>query len=245
MPKARTELPIEPKPRTEVPHLFGRGMRDRLLMTLAVNDRPLYLSELTRALGSDMTKVRKTLKILTEMGIVSDTHSGNLNVRYIALNPAFPGYPALLRLLRVLDRKWPQPRLPKPARTAERLALRGVKVTGPARLRNIDNLFYSPPRTRTLLTIAAMGDTDVTDIVGTLGLGNVSVWNVVNQLQREGVIRSIVKGRRRALELDPTFPAARELRLFLKQLVAVTEEYAGLARLSMRRPNSPRFSCQR
>jgi hypothetical protein len=54
-----------------------------------------------------------------------------------------------------------------------------------------------------------------------------------------------VRGRRRALKLDPRYPAAEELRLFLQRLVLVTEEYEGLARLSTRRLKSPRFVTER
>ena len=244
MPKARTELPIPRKPKGEVPHLFGRGMRDRLLMMLAVHDRPLYVTEIALTLASDVSKVRKTLHVLHDMGIVADAWPRE-NCRYVALNAAFPAYLPLLRLLRVLEQRWPQPRLGKPARTAERVALRGLNIVGNSEVRDLDNLFYSPPRTRALLTIAAMVTTDVTDIERTLGLDRRSAWNVVNALQREGVIRSVLRGRRRALELDPDYPAAPELRRFLRRLVVVTEEYEGLARLSTRRPDGPRFVTDR
>ena len=59
--QARTDLPISPKPQGQPPHLFGYGLRDRLLMTLAVNDRPLYITELTALLGTWHSKIDQTL----------------------------------------------------------------------------------------------------------------------------------------------------------------------------------------
>jgi len=213
-------------------------------MLLAVNDRPLALAELCRALSSDQRKVRNTLAVLTELGVVANAFPAP-NYRFIALNRAFPAYPPLLRLLRVLERDCPQERLGKPPRTAERLALRGLNVVGSSELRNLDRLFHTPGRTRVLLYIAAADSTDVSDVCRTMGYDNISVWNVANHWQREGVIRSRILGRRRVLELDPAYSAATELRRFLNRLVVVTEEYAALANLSTRNPKTKRYVCDR
>jgi DNA-binding transcriptional ArsR family regulator len=121
--RARTELPVPPKPKRQPPHLFGRGLRDRLLMTLAVADRPLYVTELADALGSDLSKVRKAVNALKEVGILADSRC-SAGARYIALNARHPAHLPLLRLLRVLEHHWPQPRFSKPWRKAERLGLR-------------------------------------------------------------------------------------------------------------------------
>jgi DNA-binding Lrp family transcriptional regulator len=246
MPRARTELAVPQKPPGQVPHIFGRGVRDRLLMTLAVNARPLYVSELARLLSCAPSKMRKTVKVLEATNIISSKFVSP-SLRFIGLNRDFPGYLRLVRFLRVLETHYPQERVGKPKRTAERLALRGLNLSGNGCLAvtDIDRLFYSSVRTRTLLTVVAVGDTDVRDIQTTVGLDHRSIWNAVNHWQREGIIRSVVRGRRRALELDPRFPAAEELRLFLQRLVVVTEEYEGLARLSTRRRASPRFVAER
>jgi hypothetical protein len=245
MPKAKTELSIPTKPPGQVPHLFGRGVRDRLLMMLAVHDRPLYIAELGKALNSDPMKIRKTVKVLVDLGVVVTACAGPLNVRYVGLNRGFAAYPWLLRLLRALESRYPQPRLSLPQRPSERRALRRLRMSDTKRSGNIDRLFYSVAHTRTLLTIVAMEETDAADIFSTVALVRNSVRNSFEYLQREGVIHSVIKGRRRVVSLDPGFPAARELRLFLRRLVTLNEEYAGYARLSMRNPESKRFGAVR
>lgn len=222
-------------------------MRDQLLMLLAVNRRPIYVAELERMLGSDNRKIRNTLKTLLACGLVlRDTHSSG--ARYVWLNREFPGYPQLLTLLRKLEQRYPQERVGKPKRRAERLALRDLSRcgnAGPFYGRQLDRLFYSEVRTRVLLGIAATADTDVRDLCRTLGLDARSTWNAANHWQREGIVKSIVRGRRRALELDSDFFAARELRLFLHAVIRHVGDYAVRARYSTRNPSSPMFVARR
>ncbi len=243
MPKATTNLPIARKPQDEPPHIFGRGMRDRLLMTLAANRRPLYVAELVEALGSDQRKIRKTLAVLAKCGLVVRDKKSKSG-RFVALNRMHPAYRELLTLLRAMERRCPQRRFGKPERVAERLLLRNLKMpwnAGPFHVTDYDLIFYSKVRTRTLLAIAASTTTDVTDIQRTFIEKKRSVWNAVNHWQREGVVRSVVDGRRRALELDPGWFAAKEVRAFLRALRRATGEYDRFATLSTRRPDSPRF----
>ena len=242
--RARIDLPIPPKPKHQEPHIFGRGLRDRLLMTLAAADRPVYVTELAEALGSDPSKLRKTVVALIALGILADGQC-SAGARYVGLNVRHPAYPPLRRLLGALERRWPQPRFGKPRRVAERLGLRGLVLRGIRPPQNVDLLFYSGPRTRALLAVAAMGSTDVTDLIETLGLDRRSAWNVVNHWQREGVVRSVIIGRRRAVELDPAFYAAAELRRFLKRLIVIYDENLALAELSIRLPTSRRFVTER
>lgn len=136
----------------------------------------------------------------------------------------------------------------KPLRKAERFALRDlllVPCDDELRAIDLDHLFFTPTRSRVLLGIAAMPDTDVTDLAKTLGLDNHTVWNAANHWQQEGLVRSMVIGRRRALDLNPKYVAARELRLFLRRLVYSTEEYAVLASLSTRNVNSSLYVARR
>ncbi|HEV2738711.1 MAG TPA: hypothetical protein VGU66_09045 [Candidatus Elarobacter sp.] len=223
-------------------------------MTLAVNDRPLYITELVQMLGTWHSKVDQTLVPLEAVGIVTSRfHTPSL--RWVALNTAFPAYREGLRLFRRLEESWPQQRAGKPRRRGERTALSqlrrtpGRRATLPSSGRlaaaQTDRLFYSKPGSRALLAIAAMGQTDVVDLHETVGMDRRSAWNVANRWQREGIIRSVRSGRRRVLELDPAYPAALELRRFLRRLVAVTEEYEALATLSTRRPESLRFTTLR
>lgn len=90
-----------------------------------------------------------------------------------------------------------------------------------------------------------MGSTDVTDIVETVGLDRRGTWNCVNHWQREGVVRSLIVGRRRAVELDPGYVAAAELRRFLVRLTEIYDENLAFAALSTRRPDSRRFVTER
>lgn len=243
MPAANTRLPIPEKPQGQEPHVFGRGMRDRLLMTLAVNRRPLYVAELVELLGSDQKKIRKTLAVLVGCGLVVRDRT-SMSGRFVALNRAFPAYRELLTFLRALDRRWPQPRVGKPERRAERLVLRNLRLPwnpGPFAGTDLDLVFYSKVRTRTLLAIAATKSSDVTDVRSTFVEDKRSVWNAANHWQREGIVRSRVVGRRRALELNPRYFAYRELRDFLKALRRIADEYDRLADMNLRNPRSPRF----
>jgi hypothetical protein len=90
-----------------------------------------------------------------------------------------------------------------------------------------------------------MGSTDVTDLVKTVGLDRRGTWNVVNHWQREGVVRSVIVGRRRAIELNPGYVAAAELRRFLKCLTMIYDENLAFSALSTRRPGSRRFVTDR
>jgi hypothetical protein len=150
--RPRTDLPIPPKPRGQFPHILGQGMRDRLLMTLAVNDRPLYVTELAELLGSWHSKIDQALVPLEQTGIIASTFARN-NLRWVGLNTAFPAYPQAVALLRRLEERWPQTRVDKPRRRAERVALsplrpnpgRRASLPSSARLlaSDVDMLFYS------------------------------------------------------------------------------------------------------
>jgi len=218
-------------------------MRDRLLMMLAVNSRPLYVSELAGFLRSDERKIRNTLSVLIDCGIVVRDKLSSSG-RYLSLNKGLSAYRELLALLQALAVRHPQAVANKPARRAERLALRDLDLiwhVGPYPAATFDRLFYSKVRTRVLLAISATGSTDVTDIDLVFSESKRSVWNAVNHWQREGVVRSRVVGRRRALDLDPTFYAAKELRAFLRAIRRVAGEYDRLAEFSVRKPTSPKF----
>lgn len=184
--RPRTDLPITPKPEGQPPRLFSAlGLRDRLLMTLAVAERPLSVAETAALLGTGHSKVDQVLRPLVRIGIVS-SRMHNASLRWFALNPAWPAHAQAVRLLRRLEERWPQPRPGKPRRRAERLALGllrpdpGRPATLPSSDRlvaaELDDLFYSRVGTRVLLTVAAMVQTDVSDIVTTVGLGRRSIW---------------------------------------------------------------------
>ena len=210
-------------------------------MTLAVN-RPLYIREIAAAIDSEEKKTAKMVGALLEVGAIVCS-KGATGVRYVTLNRDFPAYYELLRLLNVLELHWPQQRFGKPARRAERLALRAAEFPldgDDFPTKRYDRLFGTSVRTRVLLAIAAIGETDVTDLTRLLAMQSRSTWNTANHLQREGLIRSKIKGRRRALELDPDYFAARELSRLLRRL-SRDSEYSVLARFSSRNPDGRHF----
>lgn len=236
----------DPRINGRAPRLFGRGVRDRVLMTLAVNHRPLYVAELVQLLGTNGRKVRKSLAVLETCGLVVRARGTTPGIgRFVRLNQGFPAARELLTLLRALERRCPQPRTACPVRVAERVALRRarrLRNPGPFSTTDLDRIFYSKVRTRSLLAIAASHSTDVSDIAFTFVERRNSVSNAVEHWEREGVVRSVIIGRRRALELDPEYHAANELRLFLKALRRIAGEYDRRARLGLRDPRSPRFT---
>jgi hypothetical protein len=127
--RARADLPVPAKPASEIPHLVGHGLRERILMTLAVNDRPLYVTEMAALLGVWHSKIDQTLVPLERVGVVSSTFAREqpavgspFNPAWPALNPAWPAHPQALRLFRRLEEHWPS-RTSASRRRAERVAL--------------------------------------------------------------------------------------------------------------------------
>lgn len=91
----------------------------------------------------------------------------------MALNTGFPAYLQLLRFLRVLGERFPPVRVGKPRRKAEPFTLHDLLLEPDTRevsAKQLGPLFFFTAETRILLGIAAIGDTDVTDLVGTFNL---------------------------------------------------------------------------
>jgi hypothetical protein len=209
------------RPPSRLPHLFGQGGRDRALIALAVNG-PMHVRALGRAIDSDSRPVWHMVERLIGAGLV--VKRARLGGRkYAALNRGLPTYLPLLRLLLALDRHWPAKRVQQPT---YRWAMPYDEVLCDKQL---DFIFQSPVRSRTLLFIAAVGVTDMTTLYDSLGLGSVSALYAVNHWERQGVVRSRTDGRHRLVRLDPDFVVADELRGFLESLVQNSQEYKDLA----------------
>jgi hypothetical protein len=70
-----SDLLISLKPMACGCRLFGYGLRDRILMTLAVNDRPLYVAELADVLRTWHSKVDQArLRRFRELGLYQKGH---------------------------------------------------------------------------------------------------------------------------------------------------------------------------
>jgi len=208
---------------SRLPHLFGRGGRDRALIALAVNG-PMHVRELARVIGSDSHKTFDMVEGLRQAGVVVKRDVPGYR-KTVALNRCLDwAYWKLRDLLFALDAHWPAGRLEGRIQPREMWG-EAVEVLGADQL---DRLFQSPVRSRTLLFVAAVGVTDMTTLIETLGLGSVSALYAVNHWEREGVVRSRVVGRHRLVSLDPGFVVAQELGNFLVALVQKSPEYLAL-----------------
>jgi hypothetical protein len=209
------------KPRRELPHIFGRGGRDRVLICLAVNG-PLTVRELARAIKADAHKTWDMVHYLLQTGlVVKRVRPGGR--KYVALNRKLPVHHRLRELLAALERRWPAKRVPQPSYRWTLWNDAG-EITAP----RLDLMFYSPVRSRILLFIAAVGFTDMSTIYQVLGVGAVSALYAVNHWEREGIVLSQHLARHRFVSLDPQYPAYTQLRSLLCGLITYSEEYRAL-----------------
>ena len=95
-------------------------------------------------------------------------------------------------------------------------------------------LFGSVPRTRVLLTVALLESSYPREIARVAGVPLQSVQRIVDDLERQRVLASRLRGRQREVRLDPSFYASSELRSLLLRLSdgdpALTETVESLRR---------------
>lgn len=210
-----------PKHQREIPHLFGRGGRDRALICLAANG-PLTVREIGRAIGSDSHKTWDMVAYLERCGLVV-RRSRPGGRKYIALNRKLPIYRRLNNLLLALSQRWPIANIETAGYRWSMWCDKGT-IT-PHRL---DHMFYSPVRSRILLYIAAVGVTDVISMYKALGIGSVSALYAVNHWEREGITQSLYYSRQRFVSLDENYCVHKELKYLLEGLVMYSSEYKAL-----------------
>lgn len=212
---------------TPLPWIFRRGGCDRVLICLAVNG-PMTVRELGRAIKSDSHKTFDMVERLRAAGLVvkRDLPGGR---KYIALNRRLPIYRSLVRLLLSLDKHWPAKRI---AHTAARWNMPFDRALTTLRM---DNVFQSPVRSRVLLFIAAVGETDMSTIYKLLGLGSVSTMYIVNHWERQGVVRTRWFKSHRLVKLDSRFVVAKELKALLREIVVHSDEYRTLRKIARAR----------
>jgi predicted transcriptional regulator len=79
-------------------------------------------------------------------------------------------------------------------------------------------LFGSKTRTALLVTLLDLQQSYVTELATALDRSPVTVWRMVQDLEREGVVSTMKLGSARTVELNPRFPAAEELKAVLRVL---------------------------
>jgi hypothetical protein len=200
-----------------VPHLFGRGGRDRVLICLAVNGA-MHVRAIARAIGSDSHKTYDMVERLLDSGIVVKRNRAG-GRKYVQLNRNLRIHPPLLRLLEKLDDHWP-------AQRVERSVARWyMPFHSKMPTKCTDLIFQSPVRSRVLLFVAAVGRTNMRTMYDMLGIGSVSALYAANHWEREGILKPERVKRDRLLSLNPSFEAAKELRALLREIVANSREY--------------------
>jgi len=208
----------------------------------------MHVQELSTMVAADTRKVRNNLALLERQGVVVRATTTDGVGRFAAIRRDNPLYRPLLALLERMAAESPQPHAStKPLRTAERLRLGLFEKTMRRGTTPIDDhdLFQTRIRTRVLLAIAACGETDAVDLAGLLIEDDRSVWNVVNHWEREGIVRSEPRGRRRVLFLNDQWCAAPELRHLLNAMLRSKPQYRALAELSLRRIGGVRAAALR
>jgi hypothetical protein len=194
------------------PHLFGRGLRERVLLCLAVNG-PMHLKQIAETIGSPPPAVFRIVGDLVGLGLAVKGGKAGQRRRPISINRRLTIYPALERLLLAIDREWPVRRS-----SGQKHPLRPTPWEGTAPRRSPPSIFQSATRTRVLIFIAATAKTDVAAITAGLNLNWMSAFAAVSRWEREGIVRFNHTGERRVVSMNPDFAAAVELRALLKLL---------------------------
>lgn len=76
-------------------------------------------------------------------------------------------------------------------------------------------LFGSRARTQTLIAVALLQDTYVQELARVLGFGSTSIFRIVDDLDREGIVSSRLVGRTRVISLNPRMYGFAELEALL------------------------------
>ncbi len=193
-----------------------------MLVALAVNG-PMHVRALGRLLDIDSGKAFGMVSRLVAAGLVVKRAEPGYR-KLVALNKAMGWTYYLLRdLLLALNREWKVPQLEGHQQPREMWNGVDGRVTS----KHLDEMFQGRVRSRALLYVAAVGQTNMQTMYEALGMGSVSAVLVVRSWERQGVLRSQRVGRERIVELDPTFFASEELRRLLMRLVSLNGGYRG------------------
>lgn len=195
-----------------LPHLFGRGIRDRVLITLNANG-PVPRGKLVRAIRCDEKKISNALKHFETLGVV--TKRGKAGRRHgWTLDRRFFAYGELTMLLSRLGKLWPPPKLQGPSTRHGGPDFRMRHPTNPP----VGLMFGSVVRTRVLVSVASQGQLNVQSIVNLVGARYESVHYCVRSLEQKGILRTATLGREVIVSLNDRFSACAELESFLQKL---------------------------
>ncbi len=190
-----------------LPHIFGNGTADRILITLAAN-RAMNIGEIARAIGVKPSTAFTAIERLRYAGLVSKgLHT--TNGAYVELNRGFAAHRQLYALLLALGRTWPAPNIQHEAMPASPAR----KVSVSAALQALRS-----PKLTVLAYVAKKRSVGLGRICINLQLSHSLASVIVNTWQRSGIVQSRYSGKSRILALDPAFPAYRQLRRFLRSI---------------------------
>ncbi|MGA8576047.1 MAG: MarR family transcriptional regulator [Candidatus Cybelea sp.] len=198
----------------ELPILFGKGGRDKLLVCLAVNG-PLRVQTLANAIGSHPSSVIEMIQHLEALGLVMTSRAPGYS--YAAINQDLPIRQSLVAVLLALDQRYPAPRRSSQAPQS------GEWKSNPQPI--LTEIFSSVPRSRVLLFVAARGPSEMAEARRELRCGTAQIRQTVTHWERQGVVKSICAHGRRVIQLNERFHAA-------KPLLALLDEVLVLAHLS-------------
>ena len=92
-------------------------------------------------------------------------------------------------------------------------------------IERLDYMFQSAVRSRLLLFVAAVGESDLTTIYKLLGMNRTSAWLAVNHWKKQRILRDRRFKTRRLISMNPMFIVAKELKSLLRAIIAATDEY--------------------
>jgi sugar-specific transcriptional regulator TrmB len=87
-----------------------------------------------------------------------------------------------------------------------------------------------------LLALALLGQTYPREIARVAGVPLMSAQRIVNDLERQGVVSSRLRGAQREVRLNPSYFAAEELRTLLLRLAVADDELLRDTESMRRRP---------
>lgn len=97
-------------------------------------------------------------------------------------------------------------------------------------------LFGTVARSRTLLTIALLGESYPREIARIAGVPLMSAQRAVNDLEAQGVVSSRIQGTQREVKLNPRYFAFEQLRSLLLRLAAAEPQITETVENLRRRP---------
>lgn len=97
-------------------------------------------------------------------------------------------------------------------------------------------VFGSPPRTDLLILVGLLEESYPRELARLTGINLSSVQNIVDSLDREGVIATRLIGKERRVTLNPRYYAVKELRRYLLRLAAGRPDLERIAASVRRRP---------